>query len=482
VRGLIKFAFTMNKHHKKFFGALVFVVLATTVLAGTAYAASTISTNISTGGTLTVSGLSLLNGNASTTQLSVTDRIFVGTGGATTIFGNSSTSTFLGGISLGGGGLHLSNGGLRVATLVSCDTVDTNANGVFVCGADATGGGGGTDTNWTYFNNSGLRLSTTTNKVLIGSSSTSTAATLEVQGTQYVSGTLGVATTTPSGVFGVIGNSYLQGAVTVGGAIVLTSGSLTVSSLTNCDSIDTTASGVFVCGTDAAGGGSGTVNSGTIDQFAYYAASGTTVSGTSSVVILPNANVGVGTTTPRYAFSVAGTIYSGSGGIRFPDGSTQTAAAAGAAAGTQGQTAFYNANGSTVSGTSTLTITQAGNVGIGTTSPSAALAVNGSVTVGGNLTLANSSTAVGGIVFGVCSITGATINKGYSKNFSCIASSTISSSYKIFVQSDGSLATDFIIQAASSTGSTVIGMNINNTSTTTSYSPGNLNFNFFGIR
>ncbi|MBI2628426.1 MAG: hypothetical protein HYW71_03365 [Candidatus Niyogibacteria bacterium] len=44
-------------------------------------------------------------------------------------------------------------------------------------------------------------------------------------------------------------------------------------------------------------------------------------------VIDNNGRVGIGTTSPSEKFSVAGTIYSGSGGIKFPDGTTQTAAA-----------------------------------------------------------------------------------------------------------------------------------------------------------
>ncbi len=61
------------------------------------------------------------------------------------------------------------------------------------CGA---GGGGGTDANWSFFNGSGIRLATTTNQVLIGNSSTSSLAALEVRSA------LGILTT---------GSTTLQG-------------------------------------------------------------------------------------------------------------------------------------------------------------------------------------------------------------------------------------------------------------------------------
>lgn len=54
--------------------------------------------------------------------------------------------------------------------------------------------------------------------------------------------------------------------------------------------------GTFGCNTIS--GGTGTVNSGTIGQASYYAANGTTVSGTSTEVFASNGNVGFGTSTP----------------------------------------------------------------------------------------------------------------------------------------------------------------------------------------
>ncbi len=63
-------------------------------------------------------------------------------------------------------------------------------------GGSTSTGGGGADGNWVYYNNAGIRLATTTNQVVIGASSTSTLAKLEVIGNQYVSGVAAFGTTT----------------------------------------------------------------------------------------------------------------------------------------------------------------------------------------------------------------------------------------------------------------------------------------------
>jgi hypothetical protein len=54
-------------------------------------------------------------------------------------------------------------------------------------------------------------------------------------------------------------------------------------------------------------GGSGTVGSGTIGQFPYYSASGTTITATSSIFLHTNGNVGIGTTTPGSILSLGNT-------------------------------------------------------------------------------------------------------------------------------------------------------------------------------
>jgi parallel beta-helix repeat protein len=101
----------------------------------------------------------------------------------------------------------------RISSLVSCDTIDSDANGNLFCGVDA-GAGGSSEVNWTFFNQSGVRVSTTTNQVLIGAVSTTSLAKLEVQGNQYVSGNVGIGSTSPYAKLSVTGNGLFDGAIT----------------------------------------------------------------------------------------------------------------------------------------------------------------------------------------------------------------------------------------------------------------------------
>jgi hypothetical protein len=85
-----------------------------------------------------------------------------------------------------------------------------------------SGGGGGADGNWTYFNGSGIRLSTSTNAVLIGANSTTTTSKLEVIGSTYISSTLGIGTTSPWRTLSVKGSSDL-GNNALAGSFIATS-------------------------------------------------------------------------------------------------------------------------------------------------------------------------------------------------------------------------------------------------------------------
>ena len=100
---------------------------------------------------------------------------------------------------------------------------------------------------------------------------------------------------------------------------------------------------------------------------------GTTPSGSvdriNRMIISQDGRVGIGTESPAELLSVAGTIESTTGGMKFPDGTIQTSAAASAIWNQNSDTVFYNG----------------GFVGIGTNSPSELLSVAGIIesTTGG---------------------------------------------------------------------------------------------------
>ncbi len=77
-------------------------------------------------------------------------------------------------------------GSITGAGLTTCNTSTQKLlwnGGVFSCGTDQnTGGGGGSDVNWTFFNGSGIYVSTSSNQVVIGATATTSLSQLEVYG------------------------------------------------------------------------------------------------------------------------------------------------------------------------------------------------------------------------------------------------------------------------------------------------------------
>ncbi len=108
------------------------------------------------------------------------------------------------------------------------------ASGHFICATDA--GASGSDANWTHFNGSGIRLTTASDQVLIGFTSTSTLSKLEVVGgaafdtatatnfavlnQSYFAGNVGIGSTSPTQKLTVAGGTILQ---TAGTAAISTS-------------------------------------------------------------------------------------------------------------------------------------------------------------------------------------------------------------------------------------------------------------------
>lgn len=118
--------------------------------------------------------------------------------------------------------------------------------------------------------------------------------------------------------------------------------------------------------------------------------------------------VGIGTSNPSQKLQVAGTIYSTSGGFKFPDGTVQTTAATGSSNGgssggdnlgnhTATQNIKLNENWLSGDGENEgVYVTNSGNVGIGTTSPAEKLHVCGDIRLdpGGDITFADDNTRI----------------------------------------------------------------------------------------
>jgi len=107
-------------------------------------------------GTINIGSSALDAGAGTLTGLTLTGAIVNSTTATSTFSGDISVSGLMAGAffeapfviatsttatSTIAGGLRITGGGFRTSTLISCDTIDTNADGDFICGSDATGAG-----------------------------------------------------------------------------------------------------------------------------------------------------------------------------------------------------------------------------------------------------------------------------------------------------------------------------------------------------
>lgn len=229
------------------------------------------------------------------------------------------------------------------------------------------GGGGGGSSLWET-NSVGID---TFNPVGIGS--TNPGQKLDVQGTIRAFSIQATGT----------GDSYINssgGNVGIGnaapGVLLDVSGTTRVTAFTLTG--NNAAANLVLTASDSAGdatwsaAGSGTVNSGTAGQGAYYASSTNAVSGTSNIII-SGSNVGIGSPTPGSTLDVQGTLRNFGNVTIGTSLSTNTLDVLGNAGfGTYAGAKIVPTNGLAVSG----------NVGIGTFSATSTLAVKGSLAVG----------------------------------------------------------------------------------------------------
>jgi hypothetical protein len=250
-----------------------------------------------TGGTIEgLNGLSV-NGNISGNNISANGQLTISGTATSTIAGDvafDSDTLFIDSVNnrVGVGTSSPSDtfavNGPVYLTRISAPAVTTNrlynVNGLLYFNGTPVGsgsGGGGADGNWVFFNESGIRLATTTNQVVIGALASSTNATLEVNGSGYFANNVGIGTATPGQKLSVAGDilgnriigssftgtSTATSTFTGGLATNLLNVTSTTASSTFANGINLTAGCFSINGTCVGtGSGSGTVSSGTIGQ------------------------------------------------------------------------------------------------------------------------------------------------------------------------------------------------------------------------
>lgn len=253
--------------------------------------------------------------------------------------------------------------------------------------------------------------------VTTGGSLTVIGTTTIDSGVFYVDVTndrVGISTSSPAQALDVYGNIAVSG--TVDGYDISSYGTYFIDSAGTYGHVwmsDGSGRGVWTA-TSSLGlisGGSGTVNAGTSGQLPYYAGTGTSLSGTSSIYLSSAGYFGVSTTSPAYELTVSGdvmltgSIYDNSysagnngyvlqssgSGIQWVATST-LGLGAGSGSGTvntgaAGYFAYYSSASDSIYATSSIYVDSTGNIGIGTVTPDKKLQVAGESKLAGDVTL-----------------------------------------------------------------------------------------------
>ncbi len=519
------------------------VVLTSSVIASflfvaiISYAATTISTNVNTGGTLTVTGASTLTGAVwATSTLQVT--------GATTLYNDlnvdsgtlfiDSTNNRLGigsttpaielsvegdGYLTGGLGLGQRNAVDKTLVLSGLASDPTGAAGMVYYNSSSgkvllyngsSWGVVGTSSGLDLIGNDIRMVSPSVNYFTLGTTTAQGAslATLEATSTVAIPLSLVAYTSQAANTFQVKDSAsanllYINsGGGLFGSSTGQFTGSLTTygSDILGDAAADTlTIKAGIVAMVNSA---TTTILASAVPNLWSIATSSTnvpilTVSGVSSLY----GRVGVATTSPGYTFSVTGDSYS-TGNFIVDGNATLGNAAADTATINAGTVAMTNSATTTILAsavpnlwsiaTSSTNVpilsvsgvsSPRGRVGVGTAAPNTTLETVGTASstnliVGGDGTNGN----IGGIVFGYCTTANTAIAATSTVGVQCASATGIRVGDRVFVSATSSLPTSLAVTSASSTAANTIGLYIANLNGGVSVNTGNISLNFFGIR
>src|SRR3989338_7270537 len=465
------------------------------------YAATTISTSISTGGTLTVNDISTLTGAVTLgTDLTVTSGTRVGadaSGGHISALADD--SLFVEGESEFDG-ISWFDGSLRASTTLMATGAATLYSTLDVTGKT------------TLANTSSTMLTVSGNVYL---------ATTTLTGGGSL--TLGTLATDPSGTNGQMYYSTGSGAIrvyqcgswtTLGAANGWTDGGATVYPTAMADQ--------FLIGTTSVSGlsqltveATSTVGipltlrgykAQTADLFRIHSVDGTelfaidTLGNASTTQITTTGNLWVNgyatTTATNGNFATLGTL-TAVGLTTLGNASTSQITTTGNLwVNGYATTTATNGNFATLGTLTAVGLTTLGNasttntsVGAGATGElgvgaNASAPPAGNISTKGSLTLANSSTAINGIVFGFCNIANSgAVTASTTAYFNCTGATGLTTAHRVFVQATSSMSADLFVQAASSTAAGTINIQVANLGYLgASATIGPISLNFFGIR